>query len=448
MAALPFLRLGAERSPLVLDRMRFAVRALRHRDLRLFLVGQGISLIGTWMQQVAMSWLVYRLTGSTLVLGVIAFCSQFPTFVVAGPAGALADRWSRHRMVFVAQIGLMLEAVILAVLVLTGTVRVWHLIVLAVWSGFASGFDVPARQALLVRLVKGQDLPNAIALNSSIFNGARLVGPAIAGALIAWLGEGPVFVLNAVSFLAVLGALWAVDVRDEGTGNRAPVLKTMGEGWRYAFGFPPIRAILVLLTLISMVGLPYSVLLPVFAADVLTGDARTLGLLTAAAGLGALAGALTLASRASVNGLGAFMVRCLIVFGAALVAFAFSRHVWLSCAALTLAGFGIMAATSSMNTILQTLVEEEMRGRVMALYTMAFIGLSPVGSLLGGALAHRIGAPATVALGGAACVLLALWFARELPALREMVLPIYRRLGIIPEVATGLQTASDARVRE
>jgi MFS family permease len=351
-------------------------------------------------------------------------------------------------MVVLAQVGLMLEAVMLAVLVLTGTVQVWHLIVISIWSGFSSGVDVPARQAMLVQLVKGQDLPNAIALNSSIFNGARLVGPAIAGALIAWLGEGPVFVLNALSFVAVLGALWAVEMRDEGAGGGEPVLKKMAEGWRYAFGFPPIRAILVQLTLISMVGLPYAVLLPVFARDVLHGDAGTLGLLTAAAGLGALAGALTLASRASVNGLGDFIVRCLVLFGAALIAFGFSRNIWLSSAAMTLAGFGIMATTSSMNTILQTLVQEEMRGRVMALYTMAFIGLSPVGALLSGALADRIGAPTTVAISGGCCVLLALWFARQLPALREMVLPIYRRLGIIPEVAKGLQTSSDRRVLE
>ncbi len=432
----------------MLDRVRFAMRALRHRDLRLFLLGQGISLIGSWMQQVAMSWLVYRMTGSTLVLGLIAFCSQFPTFLVAGVAGALADRWSRYRMVFVAQIGLMLEAVVLAALVLTGTVQVWHLIVLAAWSGLCSGFDVPARQALIVRFVNGQDLPNAIALNSAIFNGARLVGPAIAGVMIAVVGEGPVFVLNALSYLAVLGAMWAVEARDKGSSGGESVLRTMREGFRYAFGFPPIRAILVLLTLISLVGLPYSVLLPAFASDVLHGGAGTLGLLTAAAGLGALAGALTLASRESVWGLGMFIVRCTALFGAALVAFAWSRNVWLSSVLMMFAGFGIMATTAAMNTILQTLVEEQMRGRVMALYTMAFIGLSPLGALFGGALAERIGAPLTVGVGGLACVALAVWFARELPELREMVRPIYQRMGIIPEVASGIQSASDPRIKE
>ena len=429
----------------MLDRVRFAGRALRHRDLRLFLLGQGISLIGTWMQQVAMSWLVYRLTGSTLVLGLIAFCSQFPTFLVAGPAGALADRWSRYRMVVVAQVGLMIEAVVLAVLVLTGTVEVWHLIVLAVWTGICSGFDVPARQALIVRFVSREDLPNAIALNSSIFNGARLVGPAIAGAMISLVGEGPVFVVNAFSYVAVLWAMWALDARDPGTRGGESVLRTMKEGFRYAFGFPPIRAILVLLTLISLVGVPYSVLLPAFAADVLGGGAGTLGLLTAAAGMGALAGALILAARDSVWGLGMFIVRCTAVFGLALVGFAWSRNVWLSSLLMVGAGFGIMATSAAMNTILQTLVEERMRGRVMALYTMAFIGLSPLGALFGGALAERIGAPMTVGIGGAACVGLAFWFARQLPELREMVRPIYERMGILPEVATGLQSASDLR---
>jgi MFS family permease len=432
----------------VLDRVRFALRALRHRDLRLFFLGHGTTLIGSWMQQVAMSWLVYRLTGSSVMLGLIAFCSLFPTFVVAGPAGALADRWSRHRMVVVAQVALMAVATILATLVLTGTVRLWHLIVLSVCSGLASGFDVPARQALIVRLVGGQDLPNAIALNSSIFNGARMVGPAIAGVLIGLFGEGPVFALTALSYVAVLAALQAVTIRDPGSSGGGSVLRTMGDGFRYAFGFPPIRAILVLLTLISMVGLPYTVLLPVFAASVLEGDAGTLGLLTAAAGLGALIGALTLASRSSVHGLADFMVRCLVLFGVALIAFGFSRHVWLSAASMVVAGFGIMAATSSINTILQTLVDEHMRGRVMALYTMAFIGLSPLGALFGGTLADRVGAPLTVGIGGAACIVFALWFARQIPELREMVLPIYRRLGIIPEVAAGLQTASDPRIKD
>lgn len=425
------------------DRIRNAARALRHRDLRLFLVGQGISLVGTWMQQVALSWLVYRLTGSTAILGLIAFCSQFPTFLVAGVAGALADRWSRHRMVMVAQVAAMLQALVLALLVLSGGARVWHLIVLSVWLGIATGFDVPARQALLVRLVQGaEDLPNAIALNSSIFNAARLVGPAAAGVLIGLFGEGPVFVLNALSYLAVLYALHAIGMRDPGVGGGGSVLRTMRDGFRYAFGFPPIRAILLLLTMISVVGFPYTVLLPVFARDVLGGDAETLGILSACTGLGALAGALTLASRPSVRGLGVIIPRAVAVFGAALIGLSFSRSTVLSAIVLVAAGFGMMTATASMNTIIQTIVDEEKRGRVMSIYTMAFIGLSPVGALLGGALAERIGAPATVAIGGTACLFLAVWFQRQLPELRDLIRPIYQRLGIIPEVATGIQSAT------
>ena len=428
----------------MLDRVRSSLRALRHRDLRLFLFGQGVSLIGTWMERVAMGWLVYRITGSTVALGVIAFCTQFPTFLVAAVAGALADRWSRHRMVVGAQIALMLQAVVLAALVLTGTVEVWHLVVLSIWLGVASGFDIPARQALLVRLVGGSsDLPNAIALNSSMFNAARLVGPALAGVLIGLVGEGTVFLLNALSYVAVLGALWAVEMRDPGERAVGAVLHTMTEGFRYAFGFAPIRALLLLLAMLSLVGFPYTVLLPVFAKDVLGGGAGTLGLLSACTGLGALIGALSLASRSTVRGLGGFIARTLLVFGASLVAFSLSRHAIVSSALLIGAGFGMMASTASMNTIIQTIVDEEKRGRVMSLYTMAFVGLAPIGALLGGALADQIGAPLTVGVGGAACLVLALWFHRELPELRAHVRPIYERLGIIPEVATGLQ-ATDA----
>lgn len=423
----------------MLDRIRFSFRALRHPDLRMFLLGQGISLVGTWMQQVAMSWLVYRLTGSTVMLGVVVCCNQLPIFLVAGVSGALADRWSRHRMVVFAQLLAMLQAVVLAALVLTGQVRVWHLVALSVWLGLATGFDIPARQALLVRLVRGQeDLPNAIALNSSIFNGARLVGPALAGILIGLVGEGPVFVLNALSYLAVLGALATMETREPGAGSAgASVLTTIGEGLRYALSSHSIRTILFLLVLVSMVGLPYTALLPVFARDILGGGATTLGLLSSGAGLGALAGALSLASRGSVRGLGALIARCTALFGAALMAFAWSRDTWLSTALLALAGFGLISTTASMNTILQTTVGEEMRGRVMSLYAMAFIGLSPLGALLGGALAARIGAPLTVGAGGAVCLLLSVWFSRQLPRLQEVAEPSYEPVGIVPELAKG-----------
>lgn len=394
-----------------------------------------------------MSWLVYRLTGSSLVLGVIAFWTQFPTLLMAPVAGAVADRWSRYRMVVLAQSLAMVQAAILAALVVTGVVAVWQLVALALFLGVVNGMDVPARQSLLVRLVAGpEDLPNAIALNSSMFNAARLAGPAVAGVLIGLVGEGPVFLLNAASYGAVLAALAALDVPRESEGApEGSVIRTMGAGFGYAFGFPPIRTLLLLLGCVSLVGIPYVVLLPVFARDVLGGDARTLGFLTSAAGLGALVAALTLASRSTVRGLGRIIALSTAVFGAGLVAFSFSRNVWLSAALLAVVGFGVMATTASINTILQTLVDEEMRGRIMSLYAMAFMGMSPIGSLLGGALAQRFGAPTTVLLGGSACLLVAAWFGHQLPALREMVRPIYERLGIIPEVATGLQTASELR---
>jgi MFS family permease len=431
----------------LLDRIRFAVRALRHRNLRLFFAGQGLSLVGTWMQQVAVGWLVYRLTESPLMLGIVSFGSQFPTFVMAPLAGALADRWSRYHMVVVAQTLAMIQALALAALVLGGVVQVWHVIALSVAQGIINGLDIPARQSLLVRMVEGpEDLPNAIALNSSMFNAARLVGPAIAGVLIGLVGEGPVFLLNGLSYLAVLWALAKLRVpRGSSLPQAGSVLLAMREGFRYGFGFAPVRAILLLLALVSLLGFPYVVLLPVFARDVLGGDSATLGLLTSAAGLGALVGALYLASRSSVRGLGRAITLATVLFGSGLMAFSFSRDVWLSAALLLITGFGVMVTTASMNTILQTLVEEEMRGRVMSLYTMAFVGMSPLGSLLGGWLALHIGAPATLLMGGGACVLVAVGFGSRVPALREIVHPIYVRKGIIPEVAAGIQTASELR---
>ena len=430
----------------MLNRFRVALRALRHRNLRLFFAGQWVSLVGTWMQRLAVSWLVYDLTGSALLLGLVGFCNQFPAFVVAPFAGALADRWNRYRMVVAAQIAAMLQAAALAALVVTGAIEVWHLLVLSAVAGLISGVDIPARQTLLIRLVKGtDDLPNAIALNSSLFNSARLVGPAIAGVLIGAVGEGPVFALNAASYLCVLGALAALRLADEPSEPAGPVLRNVAKGFAYAFRFEPIRDLLTLLALVSLVGIPYVVLLPVFARDILGGDASTLGLLTSCAGFGAVLGALALASRDTVVGLGRVIVRAVAVFGVALVAFAFSQTLWLSCALLMATGLTVMVVTAAINTMLQLLVDEDMRGRVMSLYTMAFIGMSPIGSLAGGAIASRFGAPLAIALGGLGCLALAFWFSRRLAPLREIVYPVYERMGILPEVARGLQTASTLR---
>lgn len=425
------------------------LRALRHRNFRLYFTGQAISITGTWMQQVAMSWLVYRLTGSSVALGLVAFASNLPSFLLAPFAGVLADRWSRYRMVVTTQVLSLLQASVLATLVLTGVVEVWHVIALAAFLGTVNGFDVPARQSLLVELVNGpEDLANAIALNSSMFNGARMVGPAIAGVLIGVAGEGLAFALNAASYVAVIGGLLSMDVPPPRPAEgRPPVLRTLAEGFRYAFGFPPIRAILIVLALVSLLGMPYTVLLPVFATEVLGGGPHTLGFLVSAAGLGALSAALYLASRSTVRGLGRVIVVAASLFGAGLVAFALSRTTWLSLGLLLVTGFGVMATTASINTVLQTIVDDDKRGRVMSLYTMAFMGMAPFGGLLAGTLASRIGAPGTVLLGGVATLATALAFAYRLPSLREDVLPIYRRLGIIPEVATGLGTATELRPR-
>ena len=430
------------------NRIRLALRALRHRNLRLFFAGQGISLVGTWMQQVAMSWLVYRLTDSAFLLGVIGFSSQFPSLVLAPFAGALADRWSRYRMVVTTQTLAMVQAGVLAALVITGAIQVWHLVALAVVAGVINGVDIPARQALLVKLVDGQeDLPNAIALNSSMFNGARLVGPALGGVLIGWWGEGPVFVLNAVSFVGVLGALAMMRLPGGRGAPAGPVLRHIREGFGYAFGFPPIRDLLVVLAGVSLMGIPYVVLFPVFARDILGGDASTLGLLTACSGAGALSGALYLASRDTVRGLGRLIGRASAFFGAMVIAFALSTNLVLSCVTLVVGGFGLMLTTASINTVLQTLVGEEMRGRIMSLYTMAFMGMMPLGSLAGGAVASRLGAPLAVALGGGGCLVLSLWFWRRIDELRELVLPVYEARGVIPELARGIQAAGDPRAR-
>jgi MFS family permease len=429
-------------------RFRLAFRALRHRDLRLFFTGQAVSLTGTWMQQVAMSWLVYRLTGSALLLGIIGFASQFPSFLMAPFAGALADRWSRYRMVVATQLLAMLQATILATLVLTGAVALWHLVLLAVVTGLINGVDVPARQALIIRMVEGsEDLPNAIALNSSMFNAARLIGPALGGLLIGLVGEGPVFVINAASYGGVLWALALLRLPGEATRPAGSVLRSVIEGFRYAFGSPPIRDLLVLLSLVSLIGIPYVVLFPVFATDVLEGDARTLGLLTSCAGAGSLLGAMTLASRSTVRGLGKVIARGTGAFGLSLIAFALSRAPLLSCVLLVVCGFSMIVVSASINTVLQTIVREEMRGRIMSLYTMAFVGTTPLGSLAGGAIASHVGAPVAVALGGLGCLAVSAWAVLRLPALRELIRPIYAELGVLPEVARGLQSVSEMRPR-
>ena len=397
-----------------------------------------------------MGWLVYRLTDSALLLGVVGFVSQGPAFLLAPLAGVVADRFDRRRIVIATQSLMLVQAAVLAVLVLTGTITIAWIVTLMAVLGALNGFDIPARQSFLTELVGGrEDLPNAIALNSSMFNAARLIGPAVAGFLIAAAGEGICILVNAISYVAVLVCLFAMQLPGrQHVPATGAVFRRVIEGFRYAFGFDPIRTILALVALTSLVAVPFTVLLPVVATTVLGGDARTLGVLMAATGLGALAGALFLASRRSVRGLGRVIVYAAVIFGCSLIGVALSRSLVLSVLMLIGAGLGMMVQMAASNTVLQTLVDEDRRGRIMSLYSMAFIGITPLGSLFAGALASRFGAPLTIATGGVACIAGAAVFASRLPRLRAQVRPIYERLGIIPEVATGIQAVTHQHTSE
>ena len=427
------------------DRERFASsfrtlpiwRALGSRNYRLFFGGQGVSLIGTWVQRVALYWLAYRLTDSAVVLGAVGFAGNIPAFVLSPVAGVLADRWDLRRSLIVAQVLALVQALVLAWLTVTEAVAVWHILALSAVLGVINAFDMPARQAFVVQMVdRAEDLSNAIALNSFLVNGARLLGPVAAGVLVAVVGEGTCFVLNAVSYVPVIAALVAMRMAPRARRERSESLtRDLREGFAYAFGFAPIRALLVLLGLSSLMGMPYATLMPIFAKDILRGGPYTLGLLLASSGLGALIGATYLASRSSVVGLERITIAGTALFGLSLAAFACSSVLWLSLAMMLLSGLGMMLQMAATITLLQTLVDDDKRGRVMSLYTMAFLGMSPFGSLLAGYLAGWIGASWTLLLGGLCCVLGALVFAIRWPALRRLVQPVYVRKGILSEAS-------------
>lgn len=430
--------------------LRSIGRALAHRNYRLFFAGQGVSLIGTWMTRIATGWLVFRLAqiDPALELGLVSFVGQAPTFFLGPVAGALVDRWDRHRTLIVTQVLALIQSSLLAVVAFSeqsGVAIIGEIMALSLFQGLINAFDMPARQSFLVEMVdRREDLPNAIALNSSLVNGARLVGPSLAGVLIALVGEGWCFFIDAVSYLAVVAALLAMQVAPRARPLPAgPMWREVSEGFRYAFGFPPIRSLLLLLALVGFMGMPYTVLLPIFAADQLGGGPATLGFLSAASGVGALIGALYLASRQTVLGLGPRIVLATTVFGVALVGLALSQVLWLSLLLTLLVGMGMMVQMAASNTILQTIVEEEMRGRVMSFYSMAFMGTAPFGSLAAGAFAGLIGASGTVMVGGIVCVLGAALFAIRLPRLRKLIRPIYVSKGILPEVALGMQAAAE-----
>ena len=422
--------------------------SLRYRNYRLFFAGQSISLVGTWMQMVAISWLVYRLTNSALLLGLVGFFSQIPSFVLTPFTGVFIDRWNRHRILVITQTLSMIQAFVLAFLTLTGTINILSIILLSLSLGLINTFDMPARQAFVIELVeKKEDLPNAIALNSSLVNIARFIGPAVAGLLVAAVGEGFCFLINGISYVAVIIALLSLKVNKitkRVSINNIP--KEIKEGFKYSFGFAPIRSILLLLGLVSLIGMPYLVLMPIFAKDILHGGAQTLGFLMAAAGIGALVGGIYLASRKSVLGLVKILTFATGIFGLGLIIFAFSKNLYFSLSMMLVSGFGMLLQIAASNTLLQTITEDDKRGRVMSFFTMAFMGMSPFGNLIAGATADKIGAPNTVLISGGICIIGAIIFLTRLPSIRKIIHPIYVKMGIIPQVASGIQIASEINV--
>jgi MFS family permease len=423
-------------------------RSLKYRNYRLFFSGQSISLIGTWMQRIAMPWMVYHMTGSALLLGIVSFAGQIPSFLLSPVAGVLTDRLSRYRVLLVSQILSMIQAFVLAWLSLAGIIRIWEIVVLSIVLGCINAFDVPSRHSFVIDMLeKKEDLGNAIALNSLMFNGVRLIGPSVAGIILASAGEGICFLLNAVSFFFVVGSLLLMKLKNkEIRKNDTVLLKDLREGLDYTFGFPPIKHLIILLGIVSLMGMSYSVLMPVFAKEILHGGSHMYGFLMGAAGFGALIGALFLASRKTVLKLGRIVPAAALLFGTGLIILSLSRDYYLSLVLMVFIGLGMMMQAAASNTILQTITDDDKRGRVMSFYTMAIMGIAPFGSLIAGGLAKVIGTPGTIFAGGIATIVGSMFFLRKLPGLMALVHPIYVRMGIIPEVASGIQSASESEV--
>jgi MFS family permease len=424
--------------------LAFIVRAFRHRNYRLFFSGQIISLLGSWVTQIATVWLTWELTHSALMLGVVGFAGQVPAFLLSPVAGVYVDRLPRHRLLIATQTLAMVQSFVLAILALTGFINIGSIIVLMICQGFINAFDMPARQAFVVEIVEDQeDLGNAIALNSSMFNVSRAIGTAVGGVILALFGAGWCFLLDGVSYIAVLISLMMMVVPPFLKKEHENPWLQLKEGFQYTIGFAPIRALLLLVAGMSLIGFPYSVLMPVIATKVLHGAEGTYATLATFFALGALTGALVLAARKSVRGLGRLIPYCTMSFGVALIIFSHSFYLWLSLGALFIMGFAMMTQNASSNTILQTIVDPEKRGRVMSFYVMAFMGMMPLGSLWGGAVADRIGAQNTLLICGIGCLGLAGWFTRGLPKLAEHIRPIYQEMGIIPEVARGIDNTAE-----
>jgi len=421
-----------------------SLRALRSRNYRLFFAGQSVSLIGTWMTRLAMSWIVYQLTDSAFLLGLTSFVGQIPAFFVAPIAGVWLDRWNRHQVLVITQVLAMIQSLALAVLAFTHYINLWWIIALALMQGLINAFDMPARQAFVIEMIEERaDLGNAIALNSSMVNGAKLVGPAVAGMLVAVAGAGVCFLLDGISYIAVIWSLLAMRVRPaEPRIGQKSALQELAEGWKYVAGSPAIRSLLLLLALVSAIGMPYTVLMPVVAVDLLHGGAHTLGFLMAMSGVGALASAIGLAMRKTVIGLGKMIAISAGIFGFGLILLGVSRSLTISLLLMIITGFGMMQQMAATNTILQTIAADDKRGRVMSFYTLAILGMNPIGSLLAGSVGAKIGVPATMIWAGAICLAGSGWFYWKLPEIRRVIRPIYRELGILPQIAEGLQSAA------
>ncbi|MEQ1885537.1 MAG: MFS transporter [Bryobacteraceae bacterium] len=415
--------------------MNSSFRALKSRNFRLFLTGQGISLIGTWMTRLATSWLVYRMTDSAFLLGVVNFAGQIPAFFIPPFAGVWVDRFDRHKVLIATQVFAMLQSLAMAALTLSGHINIAWVIGLTLFQGIVNAVEIPTRQSFVVMMIEDRaDLSNAIALNSSNFNAARLIGPAIAGGLVAAVGEGYCFLIDGLSYIAVIGGLLAMKLKkDERPVSGKRVVHEITEGWKYVTGSAPIRNILLFLGIIGILGAPYTVLTPMIAGQVLKGGAHTLGFLMAAAGVGALTCAISLVLRKTVVGLARAMVFSVSGFALGCVFLGITTNLWMSLVLMTLVGYGLMHQIVSSNTIIQTVVADDKRGRVMSFYTIALQGSAPIGSMLSGSLAESIGVQATFIASGIACAVTAFWFWRQLPAIREAIRPRYAELGIISE---------------
>ena len=406
-----------------MNRPGFAFRSLKHKNYRLFFLGQMISLPGVWIQNIALGWLVYRLTDSAFMLGAVGFAGQIPSLILTPIAGVYADRMSRRKVLISTQTFSMMIALGMAVLIFTGVIEVWHILLAAFMNGFAAAFDTPFRHAFLVEMVPEKaDLPNAIALNSSLFNTARFIGPPIGGLLIAWGGEAVCFLINGLSYTAVIGMLLAMKVKpliQEASGKS--IFGDLVSGFEYAWQNLHIRYLLIMVMITSFIGLPYQVFMPVFAREVLGGDAQTLGYLTGAIGAGALTGAFFLASRQSLRSIPRIVFISASMFAVGLAVFSLSNVMWFSIVVLFVTGFGMVVEFASSNTLLQTLVDDKMRGRVVALYSMSFMGITPLGSLALGSVADKVGVQPTLFVAGVLCMLAALLFLRKIPLIKEAI---------------------------